>query len=65
LRIFKSRRNGNFPRTLRVMAARPGIRRYITEKNGDVIITCHPDGDLESRSVFHLVAQQGSRKTED
>jgi hypothetical protein len=42
----------------------PSIKRYITEKNGDVTITCHPDGDLESRSVFHLVGQKHSRKTE-
>lgn len=35
-----------------------GIKRYITAKNGDVTITCHPDGDLESRNVFHLTGKK-------
>jgi hypothetical protein len=37
--------------------ADPGIKRYITAKNFDVTITCHPDGDLESRNVFHVNSQ--------
>jgi hypothetical protein len=34
-------------------------------KNFDVTITCHPDGDLESRNVFHVTGQGLASPPED
>jgi hypothetical protein len=33
----------------------PGIRRFISEPGGDIITSCHPDGDLCLRMVYHLL----------
>ncbi len=31
-----------------------GIKRYLGEKDGTMLITCNPEGDLEWRQVIHL-----------
>lgn len=34
-----------------------GIRKFVGEKNGDVMVSCHPDGDLCMRQVQQLVGR--------
>ena len=35
-----------------------GIKRYLGEKDGKMLITCSPEGDLDWRQVIHLVPKQ-------
>ena len=35
-----------------------GIKRYLGEKDGKMLITCNPEGDLDWRQVIHLVPKQ-------
>jgi hypothetical protein len=32
-----------------------GIRRFVADKNGDFIVSCHAEGDLCLRLVHHLI----------
>jgi len=32
-----------------------GIRKFVAEKNGDVVVSCHPEGDLCMRQVQQVV----------
>lgn len=32
----------------------PSIRRFLANKNGELAVSCHPDGDLCMRQVFNL-----------
>jgi hypothetical protein len=34
-----------------------GIRKFVGKKNGDVFVSCHPDGDLCMRQVHQLVGR--------
>ena len=36
-----------------------GIRRFLAEKDGGLLVTCHPDGDLCMRTVHHRIDRSG------